>query len=69
MPGAYVRMEGGVRVIRPLPFDPAWLVEEETAIPGGVVYHGAAFYRVPSASAAKTGHRAKPVQSEKPHAE
>ncbi len=51
VPGAYVTIEGGVRVIRPVPFDPGWVVSEETAIPGGTVYHGAAFYRVPSKAA------------------
>jgi hypothetical protein len=59
VPGAYVTIEGGVRVIRPVPFDPAWVVSEETKIPGGLVYHGATFYRVPGASAAKAGHKAK----------
>ncbi len=65
VPGAYVTREGGVRVIRPVPFDPAWVVSEEAEIPGGIVYHGAAFYHVPGASPSKAGHKAKP---EKPHA-
>ena len=65
VPGAYVTVEGGVRVIRPVPFDPSWVVNDETRIPGGIVYHGAAFYRVPS----KVAHKAKPERPEKPHAE
>ena len=62
VPGAYVTIESGVRVIRPVPFDPAWVVSDETEIPGGVVYHGAAIYHVPS----KAAHKAKP---QKPDAE
>jgi hypothetical protein len=59
VPGALVTLEHGVRVIRPLPFDPAWVVDDETEIPGGVVYRGAAFYRVPGPSA-KAAHKSKP---------
>ena len=55
VPGAYVTMEQGVRVIRPVPFDPAWVVSDEAPIPGGIVYHGAAIYHVPHTSA----HKAK----------
>lgn len=65
VPGADVTIEAGVRVIRPVPFDPAWLVEDETEIPGGVVYRGAAFYRVPGARAPKAGHQAKPQTPDK----
>lgn len=64
VPGAYVTMEAGVRVIRPVPFDPAWVVDDETEIPGGVVYHGAAFYRVPGAPIAKTIPKAKPERQQ-----
>ncbi len=60
VPGAYVTIEGGARVIRPVPFDPAWVVSDETEIPGGSIYHGAAFYRVPGASPPKAAHRVKP---------
>ncbi|MFT3729811.1 MAG: hypothetical protein QM780_00065 [Hyphomicrobium sp.] len=60
VPGADVTIEAGVRVIGPIPFDPAWVVDEKTEIPGGVVYRGAAFYRVPSARAPKAIHKAKP---------
>lgn len=66
VPGAYVTLEGGVRVIRPIPFDPSWVVSEETEIPGGVVYHGAAFYRVPSA---KDAQKAKPEPPSKRQSE
>lgn len=59
VPGALVTIEGGVRVIRPLPFDPAWVVNDETEIPGGLVYRGAAFYRVPGGST-KSAPKAKP---------
>jgi hypothetical protein len=69
VPGAYVTMEGGVRVIRPVPFDPAWVVSDEAEIPGGIVYHGAAFYHVPSSRPAKAAHKAKPAAPDKPHAE
>jgi len=69
VPGAYVTIEGGVRVIRPVPFDPAWVVSDETAIPGGIVYHGAALYHVPRRSPSKAARKAKPVDPEKPHAE
>jgi hypothetical protein len=69
VPGAYVTMEGGVRVIRPVPFDPAWVVNDETPIPGGIVYHGAAFYHVPRALPSKAAHKAQPTDPEKPHAE
>ena len=65
VPGAYVRMEHGVRVIRPIPWDPAWVANEETPIPGGVVYHGAAFYRAPHGSTAKVGHRSQSGPSHK----
>lgn len=69
VPGANVTIEAGVRVIRPVPFDPAWVVDDETEIPGGVVYRGAAFYRVPGVRAPKSVHKAKPESSEKPQAE
>ncbi len=65
VPGADVTIESGVRVIRPVPFDPAWVVDEKTRIPGGVVYRGAAFYRVPS----KAAHKPMSEKLEKPHAE
>ncbi|MBS0251727.1 MAG: hypothetical protein JSR78_11770 [Proteobacteria bacterium] len=65
VPGADVTIEAGVRVIRPVPFDPAWLVDDETEIPGGVVYHGAAIYRVPGARAPKAVRRAKPKTPDK----
>ncbi len=66
VPGAYVTIEGGVRVIRPVPFDPEWVVSERTEIPGGIVYRGAAFYHVTGASPSKAAHKARP---EKPDAE
>lgn len=65
VPGADVTIEAGVRVIRPVPFDPAWVVDDETEIPGGVVYRGAAFYRVPGARAPKAVHQAKPQTPDK----
>lgn len=69
VPGADVTIEAGVRVIRPVPFDPAWVVDEETEIPGGVVYRGAAFYRVPGVRAPKAVHRAKPQTPDKQNEE
>ncbi len=66
VPGAYVTIEGGVRVLRPVPFDPAWVVSERTEISGGIVYRGAAFYHVPGASPSRAAHKARP---EKPDAE
>ncbi len=69
VPGAEVTIEGGVRVIRPVPFDPAWVADEETKIPGGVIYHGAAFYRVPGAPARKAAHAAAPKRPDKAPAE
>jgi hypothetical protein len=69
VPGAYVRMEYGVRVIRPIPWDPAWVANEETEIPGGVVYHGAAFYRAPRSVEGKAPHRSNPTRSNKPPVE
>lgn len=69
VPGADVTIEAGVRVIRPVPFDPAWLVDDETEIPGGVVYHGAAFYRVPGVRAPKALHKANPKTPDKQDAD
>ncbi len=69
VPGAEVTIEGGVRVIRPVPFDPAWVASEKTEIPGGIVYRGAAFYRVPGAPARKAAHAAAPKRPDKAPAE
>jgi hypothetical protein len=67
--GADVTMEGGVRVIRPVVLDPGPLVIEEGEAPGRMIYHGAAFYHVPSARPSQAHHKAKPEASDEPHAE
>jgi hypothetical protein len=68
VPGANVTIEGGVRVIRPLPGDGDWGMEQAQST-GRLIYRGAAFYRVPTAGKKAKASQGDPKVDPKPEAQ